>query len=103
MKLNSAASVFTKDISMLGMGELIQVSLAIAAIIAAVVLIFGVKTYLHWRKHPARPEGDCPAVEEIVEHEADRPIATHENFPPVEVRKVLGEIRRPATIRHIID
>ncbi|KSU66052.1 hypothetical protein [Arthrobacter sp. NIO-1057] len=50
MDTNSAPSLLTKELSDLSLNDVLLVSLVIAGIVLAVVLSFGVKTYLHLRK-----------------------------------------------------
>lgn len=103
MNLISAASIFTKDVSKLGIGEVVQVSVVIMAIVLAVVLIFGIKTYVHWRRRTVSTNTHARR-EEL----APDPVDGDEKAPaPVssrsEARTTFGQMRGTAAVRHFLD
>ncbi len=103
MNLISAASIFTKDVSKLGIGEVVQVSVVIIAIVLAVVLIFGIKTYVHWRRRTVSTNTHA-RTEELAQEPGDgdgkapAPVTSGS-----EGRTVFRQMRGTAAVRHFLD
>ncbi|UYQ77373.1 hypothetical protein OF385_15375 [Glutamicibacter sp. JL.03c] len=63
MDTSSAPSLLTKEINDLSQGEMWLISLVLAGVLFAVLLGFGIKTYLHQRKSaPANAEAEETAA-----------------------------------------
>lgn len=106
MKLNVAANLLTKDVKDLALGELVHISVVIGIIVLAVVLSFGVKTYLHWRAHRSLEEQD-EAQEENVDlvltpMEVSLP-AQPQRSGPSELRQLQDRLGRAHTVRHALE
>ncbi|GGJ50726.1 hypothetical protein [Glutamicibacter ardleyensis] len=97
MIANTAASMLTKDIDDLALGEAVQASLILGLIVLAVLLAFGIKTYLHWRRQPE--------VKERAESAAATPpkVQSGELAPRIDVLSVLGDLRRPGAMKHSFE
>lgn len=96
MIANTAASMLTKDIDDLALGEAVQASLILGLIVLAVLLAFGIKTYLHWRRQPEvkeRAESSAPTSK----------VQSGELAPRIDVLSVLGDLRRPGAMKHSFE
>ena len=98
MNANSAASIMTKDVDDLALGEVVQVSAVVGLVVMAVLLAFGIKTYAHWRRLQWQDE----SATKDSSAETDRH-STPVRAPRIEVRSVLGDLRSSGTMRHSFE
>ncbi|PJJ45243.1 hypothetical protein ATK23_2506 [Glutamicibacter mysorens] len=96
MEAITAASVLTQEVKDLSLGEVVQASAALGLVVLAVLVAFGIKTYVHWRrqlKNAKRIESSSPAGLSRPEDQANPHRA-----PRVDLLSTLGDLRRPETL-----
>jgi len=94
MDANSAPSLVTKEISDLSLGEVLSTSLICVVILLAVLISFGIKTYLHLRKtRGAKVEKAGVEAAAQPSTTAAEPDPDH-GAPTREVHSMLGGIRK---------
>ncbi|MDV2978519.1 MULTISPECIES: hypothetical protein [Glutamicibacter] len=97
----TVASVLTQEVEDLSLGEVVQASVVLGLVVLAVLLAFGIKTYVHWRRQlknakrigVAPPAGfTCPGSKGH-QHRA----------PRLDVLSTLGDLRRPETLKRSFE
>ncbi|WP_146112418.1 MULTISPECIES: hypothetical protein [unclassified Arthrobacter] len=92
MNANTAASIMTKNVDDLALAEVVHASLVLGSIVVAVLLAFGIKTYVHWRRHPKTSQSFEPSAEE---DGAKQPAQSSRQRPAprIEILPTLGDLR----------
>ena len=96
MIANTAASMLTQDVDELSLGEVVQASVVLGLVVMAVLLAFGIKTYVHWRRqlrNEKRTGYASPAHFDRLGEPAKQGRA-----PRIDVLSALGDLRRPGTL-----
>ncbi|MGP5015264.1 hypothetical protein [Glutamicibacter sp. BW77] len=92
MNANTATSIMTKNLDDLALAEAVHASLVFGSIVVAVLLAFGIKTYVHWRRHPKTSQSLEPAAEEDgAKQPAQSP--RQRPAPRIEMLPALGDLR----------
>ncbi|WP_413455193.1 hypothetical protein ACLQ8T_15455 [Glutamicibacter sp. FR1] len=97
----TVASVLTQEVEDLSLGEVVQASVVLGFSVLAVLLAFGIKTYVHWRRRlkntkrigVSPPAGfTCPGSE-----------GNQHRAPRLDVLSALGDLRRPETLKRSFE
>ncbi|MGJ3402442.1 hypothetical protein [Glutamicibacter sp. Je.9.36] len=102
MNAITAASIMSKEVDDLALDEVVQASLVFGAILMAVLLAFGLKTYVHWRRHAnGTPADQRPAERD----EAPSPASGTRQLPAprIEVLSALGDLRRTGALNRGLE
>lgn len=101
MEAITAASVLTQEVEDLSLGEVVQASVVFGLVVLAVLLAFGIKTYVHWRRQLKRAERIDSASPAGVSCPGSK--TNQHRAPRVDVLSTLGDLRRPETLKHSFE